>query len=177
MALHTSYWTEGVELGFDSNSMIDFPATGSVLANSSVSQWKRFLRGKTSDGPTQLAWKGCSWCYFSCCIPSTPTSNQWQHNKMAMIIVIFIALITKLITVLLISCLFPFATAVRVLVDPDMLKCSFLLFSRFPFNETSSGLKNPKLLALAIRYLDLFTQILTSSAAVGNDICWTCTFV
>lgn len=37
MALHTSYWTEGVAPSFDSSGMIEFPATESILANSRVS--------------------------------------------------------------------------------------------------------------------------------------------
>lgn len=43
MALHISYRTDGVAPSFDSSGVIGFPATGPVLANSSVHQGRRFL--------------------------------------------------------------------------------------------------------------------------------------
>lgn len=45
MALHTSYWTEGVAPIFDSNNMIDFPATGSAPGKQQCKAGKRIPRG------------------------------------------------------------------------------------------------------------------------------------
>lgn len=45
MALHTSYWTEGVIPSFDSNNMIDFPATGSAPGKQQCKPGKRIPRG------------------------------------------------------------------------------------------------------------------------------------
>lgn len=38
MALHSTYWTEGVAPSFDSDNKINFPATGSVPGKQHVSQ-------------------------------------------------------------------------------------------------------------------------------------------
>lgn len=106
--------------------------------------------------------------------------NQWQHNKMAMMIVIFIAMITELIMVLLISFVhFLLRCRVRALVDlfsPPSL-CPSL-------PPASSGLKDLTLLALAIHCFGFFysntyfpllllKMIYARPALLHNHICWT----
>lgn len=61
MALHTTYWTEGVEPSVDSDNMIDFPATGSVPGKQQckpvkkIPQGLRPVDGAKSESPASLS--------------------------------------------------------------------------------------------------------------------------
>lgn len=106
MALHMGCWTEGVTPASTPILGLTVLLGAQFLATRSVEPGKKIPGGKSSDGaqagePHQA--KGVLLLAFQLLRPFPSNGNQWPHNKMATLIVIFIAMITKLITVLLIS--------------------------------------------------------------------------
>lgn len=125
--------------------------------------------------------------------PFHTNDNQWQHNKMATMIVIFIAMITELITVLLIPFVhFLLRCRGRVLADPDILNCSFFLLPpslSLPSSLSPSGILRTQgpntsspchpLFCCCFSYFNtyfpllLLKMIYVQAALLHNHICWT----